>query len=382
MLIGIDASRALHPKPAGPERYAGEIVRHLLQLPEASRHNWRLYTDRPGGEALYPARTPGATQDNVEVCTLPWRRMWTHRVLAGELRRRPPDALFVPSHVIPFAPIPPRLPPSVVTIHDLGYHVFPAAHTWRQRVYLTWSTRWSAAVARRVIAVSQATAADLQRYYATSPAKIRVIHEAVAAMPAPSQGEIAAARAAYGLQRPYALYIGSIQPRKNLARLIDAYTKLSQPESPEWDLALAGGLGWLSDPIIELAQSGPAAERIRLIGYVAEEHLPALLAAARFFCYPSLFEGFGLPVLEAQRAGAPVMTSNTSSLPEIAGDAALLVNPTDVDAIAEAMLRLSRDEALRRQLIAAGYANVKRFSWEKAAAETLAVLEEAAGSVR
>ncbi len=215
MLIGIDASRAA-PLPAGPERYAREIVRHLLQLPEARRHNWRLYTDRPGGEALYPPRTPGAAQDNVEVCNLPWRRMWTHRVLAGELRRRPPDALFVPSHVIPFAPTPSRLPPSVVTIHDLGYHVFPAAHTWRQRAYLTWSTRWSAAVARRVIAVSQATAADLQRYYATSPAKIRVIHEAVAAMPAPSQGEIAAARrlwSAAALRPLHRLHPAAQEPR-------------------------------------------------------------------------------------------------------------------------------------------------------------------------
>ncbi len=152
--------------------------------------------------------------------------------------------------------------------------------------------------------MSQATAADLQRYYATSPAKIR--GSTRLSRPCPRRRrERSPLRAAYGLQRPYALYIGSIQPRKNLARLIDAYTKLSQPESPEWDLALAGGLGWLSDPIIELAQSGPAAERIRLIGYVAEEHLPALLAAARFFCYPSLFEGFGLPVLEAQREERP-----------------------------------------------------------------------------
>ncbi len=113
-------------------------------------------------------------------------------------------------------------------------------------------------------------------------------------------------------------------------------------------MALAGGLGWLSDPIIELAQSGPAAERIRLIGYVAEEHLPALLAAARFFCYPSLFEGFGLPVLEAQRAGAPVMTSNTSSLPEIAGDAALLVDPLSVDDIAAGLFRILTDGDLKR----------------------------------
>ena len=381
LVIGIDASRALRPRPAGPERYAAEIIRHLLQLPGAGRHRWRLYTDQPAGDALFPQRTPGAEEANVELCVLPWRRMWTHRCLAAEVRRRPPDVLFVPSHVVPFT-LPPWLPPCVVTVHDLGYHVLPAAHTWSQRLYLTWGTRWSAAVARRVIAVSGATARDLQRYCGTPAGKIRVIYEAAVAMPAPAQGEIAAVRADYGLHRPYALYVGSIQPRKNLARLIRAYGFLAESGLPEWDLVLAGGLGWLSDPIVELARSSAAAEHIRLIGYVAEERLPALLAGARFFCYPSLFEGFGLPVLEAQRMGAPVMTSDTSSLPEIAGDAALLVDPTDVDAIAEAMLRLSQDEALRARLVAAGYENVKRFSWEKAAAETLAVLEEAAASAR
>lgn len=384
LLIGIDASRALRRRPAGPERYASEIIGHLLQLAEAGRYQWRLYTDGAVSDSPFPRRTSGAVQDgavqdNVEVCGLPWRRMWTHRSLAAEVRRRPPDVLFVPSHVIPFM-LPSRLPPSVVTIHDLGYHVLPAAHPWGQRLYLTWSTRWSARMARRVIAVSRATAADLERYSGTPPSKIRVIYEAAAPMPAPSLAEMAAVRAKYGLHRPYALYVGSIQPRKNLARLIRAYGLLAGEAGPEWDLVLAGGPGWLSEPIIEQARSSPAAERIRLIGYVAEEDLAALLAGARFFCYPSLFEGFGLPVLEAQSVGAPVMTSNTSSLPEIAGDAALLVDPTDVDAIAEAMLRLSRDEALRQRLIAAGYENVKRFSWEKAAAETLAVLEEAAAS--
>ncbi len=386
MLIGIDASRSLRPQRTGAERYAYEIIRHLLQLPDAARHDWRLYADRapdPASEgAPFPQRTPGAARDNVELRVLPARRIWTHRALGGEVRRAPPDVLFVPSHVIPFALSPARLPPSVVTVHDLGYVYFPETHTRRQRLYLTWSTRWSAAVARCVIAVSASTAADLQRLCATPSAKLRVIHEATTPMPTPTPAQIAAAAAAYRLPRPYALYVGSIQPRKNIARMIEAYNRLSQRGAPEWDLVLAGGLGWLSAPLVAAARRSPVAASIRLPGYVADADLPALLAGARFFCYPSLFEGFGLPVLEAQAAGAPLMTANTSSLPEVAGDAALLVDPTDVDAIADAMLRLSRDEALRQRLIAAGYENVKRFSWEKAAAETLAVLQEAAQTNR
>ena len=136
--------------------------------------------------------------------------------------------------------------------------------------------------------------------------------------------------------------------------------------------------GWHSDALYAQAAELNLADRIHLPGYVPDDALPSLVQNARFFCFPSLYEGFGLPVLEAQAMGVPLVTANNSSLPEIAGDAALLVDPTDVDAIADAMLRLSQDEALRQRLIAAGYENVKRFSWEKAAAETLAVLEKAA----
>lgn len=392
MLIGVDASRALRTQITGTERYSREIIRYLIQLPEARHHSWRLYMDQHLDRDVLPAPAagvePAVTSDaataklpaNVETRTLPARRMWSHRALGREVARNRPDVLFVPSHVVPFTPIPSRLPPAVVTVHDLGYHAFPDSHTLRQRLYLTWSTRWSTAVARRIIAVSQATERDLLQYYVADRDKISVIYEAVSAWQIPSAEAMAEARAKYNLLRPYALYIGTIQPRKNVARLIEAYTLLVEDRSLPWDLVLVGRAGWLSEPIFDLVRASRLADRIHLTGYVPQEELPALLAGARFFCYASLFEGFGLPVLEAQSAGVAVMTSNTSSLPEVAGDAALLVDPTDVKAIAAAMLQLSQDEALRQRLIAAGYENVKRFSWEKAAQETLAVLEKAAQS--
>ena len=146
----------------------------------------------------------------------------------------------------------------------------------------------------------------------------------------------------------------------------------------QWDLVLAGNPGWLSESLLALPATLELADRIHLTGYISEDERVALLQAADFFCFPSLHEGFGLPVLEAQQMGVPVMTSNNSSLPEVAGDAALLVDPNDIEAMAAAMLRLSQDETLRQELIAAGHENVKRFSWDKAAAETLAVLEAAA----
>ncbi len=378
--VGIDASRAVRARRTGTERYSLEIIRHLLALPEAAGHRFRLYAQ------TQPPVTPEQPfwgDPRVEVCVLPARRLWTHTALAWEVARRRPDVLFVPSHVIPFLP-PVLLPPAVVTLHDVGYRRFPAAHTASQRLYLDISTRWSSSVARQVIAPSQATAQDLTRFYATPAAKIQVIYEAAEIYR--GDAENAEKNSALppriprlrGEKTPYALYVGTIQPRKNLARLIDAYALLVQRHGIDWDLVIAGGRGWLGDQFQSQVAGLGLGERVHFPGYVADEALPALWRGALFFAFPSLYEGFGLPVLEAQEMGVAVMTSNNSSLPEVAGDAALLVDPNDVEAIADAMLRLSRDEALRQELIAKGYENVNRFSWEKAARETLAVLEAAA----
>lgn len=366
--IGIDGSRALRARRTGTERYSLEIIRHLLALPEAAEHFFRLYVqDEPG----LVERQLFGVHPRLDVRLLPARRLWTHTALAWEVARHRPDVLFVPSHVIPFLP-PGLLPPAVVTLHDVGYRHFPTAHTAGQRLYLELSTRWSSFAATQVIAPSQATATDLARFYGTPESKLRVIYEAADAPPQtefPQETQFA----------KYALYVGTLQPRKNLARLIDAYGLLVAREKIDWELVIAGGLGWLGEQFRAQVAGLGLGGRIHFPGYVDDADLPALFQKALFFAFPSLYEGFGLPVLEAQQMGVAVMTSNNSSLPEVAGDAALLVDPNDTEAIADAMLRLSRDEALRQELIAAGYENVKRFSWEKAARETLAVLLAAAG---
>ncbi len=375
MIIGIDASRAVRTRRTGTERYSLEIIRHLLGLPEAAEHSFRLYF-----QAQPPTTDDRSLWDElltdvqVDVRVLSTPRLWTHTALAWEIVRHRPDVLFVPSHVIPF--LPPRLlPPTVVTLHDVGYRHFPDAHTTTQRFYLDLSTRWSAFAATQIIAPSQATADDLSAFYSTLRNKIRVIDEATNPFPVVSQGE----EIQPITDRPYALYVGTVQPRKNLAQLIDAYVRLVESHDIDWDLVIAGGLGWMSDPFQEQVADAGLTDRVHFPGYVPEDSLPALFRGAFMFAFPSLFEGFGLPVLEAQQMGVAVMTSNNSSLPEVAGDAALFVDPNDVDAIADAMLRLSQDESLRQALIAKGYENVKRFSWEKAARETLAVLLKAAG---
>lgn len=377
MQIGIDASRALRSLRTGTERYALEIIRHLLALPEAANHQWRLYVDQLSPLSIF-IEDALAAERQVQICLLPERRLWTHLALGPELRQNPPDVFFVPAHVLPFALPNETLPPSVVTIHDVGHRFFPEAHTQFQRIYLEVSTRWAIRTATRIIAVSQATAADLQRIYQARPARIAVIHEATVPPKALSSPEPSDLQLRYAMVRPYLLYVGTIQPRKNLHRLVDAYAHLVTTQQVPWDLVLAGGGGHMNQPLLAQAIRHGVGERVHLPGYIPEADLPALYRGALGFCFPSLFEGFGLPVLEAQSYGVPVMAANNSALPEIAGDAALLVDPTDVEAIADAMLQLSSDEALRQRLIQAGYENVNRFSWEKAARETLAVLIAAA----
>lgn len=372
MLIGVDASRAIRAQRTGTERYSLEIIRHLLALPAARAHDWRLYIPTPLAGDLWPT----SSGVEVESCVLPGRRLWTHRALAREVTGRRPDVLFVPAHVIPYVRPRRRLPPCVVTIHDLGYLEYPDHHTWSQRRYLAWSTAWSVATATRAICVSQATADDLVAHLDTPPDKLDVIHEAPVQASAQSLPQETATTAPGAMPRPYALFLGTIQPRKNLRRVMDAFAQIHARVG--WDLVLAGAPGWYSDELMAHARDLGLGDRLRFTGFVPDDAVESLMKHALFFCFPSLHEGFGLPVLEAQGLGVPVMTSNNSSLPEIAGDAALLVDPTDTDAIAQAMLRLADDAALRARLIAAGHENVKRFSWEQAAQETLSVLERAA----
>jgi glycosyltransferase involved in cell wall biosynthesis len=377
MLIGIDASRATVARRTGTETYSLYLIRSLIAL--ESGHRFRLYTKgRPPDGALWTGPAPAG----VEVRPIPLPRLWTHLRLSAEMLAHPPDLLFVPSHVLPRAH--PRL--SVATVHDLGYLYFPEAHRPRDRRYLDWSTGWNARASAAVLADSQATKADLVRAYGVDGSKVHVVYlgrdEAFAPVRA---GEVLARVCArYGIAGPYLLYVGTLQPRKNLARLVEAYARLVGNPTEVRDqrrddagirLVLAGKRGWLYDDLFARVRRLGLEGRVVFPGYVEEGDLPALYSGALAALFPSLYEGFGIPVLEAQACGVPVMTSNNSSLPEVAGDAALLVDPHDVEAIAAAMQRLATDEALRAELVRRGFENIKRFSWEKCARETLAVLE-------
>lgn len=379
-LIGIDASRALRKERTGTENYSWQLIRHLLAL--GGSHRFRLYCQQPPSSGLFePPHRSTTAQDGVshaEVRVIPWPRLWTHMRLSLEVTRRPPDVLFVPSHVLPLLH-PQR---SVVTVHDLGFRTFPEAHKALDRLYLDLSTRFNARSAAHVLADSQATRDDLVRFTGVAADKITVVHlgrdESLA--PVHDAQRLASVQQRLGISQPgqpaapYILYVGTLQPRKNLVRLVDAFAA-ARRQHPDLVLVLAGRRGWLADPLFARVDALGLQEAVRFPGYVADDDLPALLSGALCFAFPSLHEGFGFPVLEAQACGAPVLAANTSSLPEVAGDGALLVDPLDTDAIAAGLLRLTGDPDLRARLQAAGFANLQRFSWQRCARETLAVLE-------
>ena len=354
--IAIDASRATKAQATGTERYALRLIQALIAANDSRSppFQFKLYfRDAPSPDLF-------AKSAHVEEIVIPFPRLWTHLRFAAALWREKPDITFVPAHTLPFL-----FPGAgVVTVHDLGYKRFPAAHAAGQRAYLDLSTRYSQRRATLVLADSRATAADLGRFHQTPAEKLRVVYPGFdGGNLEVSPSAIEAARERYGLPPRYFVFIGTLQARKNIERLAQAF-RLWQRErnDRETALVLAGARGWNFD---ETWLDG--AEMVRVTGYIDEAHKGGLLAGAIALVFPSLHEGFGFPALEAMHCGAPVIASNTSSLPELVGEAGLLVDPLNVRAIAEAMRRCSDDAGLRRRLIERGHLQSRRFSWDNAA---------------
>ncbi len=363
MLIAIDASRAAQLHRTGTEGYSLSVIRALVAL--GQDHRYILYFRDEPPRDLFPA------YPNIGYQVIHRPRLWTHTALGPAIRHSRPDVFFVPAHVIPWPGVADI--PAVVTIHDLGYLRFPGSHPFIDRLYLDWSTRHSARTARRVIAVSQATADDLIGLNGIPRQKVRVVYSgidvAMEAAPLPER---------FGISGPYILHVGSLHPRKNLARLVEAFA-LIKDTLDDLQLVLAGRPGWEYDRLLETIDGLGLAGRVILPGYVSSEERSSLYQGAQVYAFPSLYEGFGFPALEAMAYGAPVVCSNTSSLPELVADAALTVDPLDAQGWAEAIRRLLVDETLRRDLVQRGLRRVELFSWETCARSTLDVLIEAAG---
>lgn len=295
------------------------------------------------------------------------RILWEQIVLPLRLKREKVDIFHGPSYAAPLI----KTCRQIVTIHDLTFQIVPKQHPLYRRLYLRALTPAVVKACDRVIVVSESTKRDLLDFIKVEEGKVCVIHLGADKRFAPvtDAQQLDGIREKYNLRREFILFVGVIEPRKNLEILVDAY--LADSFSDRFDLVLAGSLGWdYSGLIRKIADSG-VQNCIRMPGYVADGDLPGLLSLSTIFIYPSLYEGFGLPVLEAMACGTPVISSSVSSLPEVTGDAAILVDPHNLIALTAALRNTLYDGELRRAFVSRGIERARLFTWERTAEKTL-----------
>jgi len=282
--------------------------------------------------------------------------------IRADLRALRADVVHYPANVGCVTP----LRNMVVTIHDMTFFLHPEWFRYERAQYYRWAVARSARHAARIIAVSRASANDIVEVLRIPADRIDVVYQGADERFAPAtEIERAAARAKYDLPERFVLCYGTIEPRKNLGRLIQAWSSIA--DTVEHDLVIAGRMGWKTQPVVDAADRSPHRARIHFPGFVSDDDLPAVIGAADAVALPSLYEGFGIGIVESMACGVPVVTSNISSMPEVAGGAAVLVDPLDVESIADGLRRAIGDAAMRSECITRGRARAKEFSWTKTA---------------
>ena len=363
---------------AGLSRYTTRLAEALLAH-ERDRVDLRLFYNAHSGDELPPSLRD-VPSHSVPMSQIRWRmtaygsqltRLNQRRVL-GPLAGTP-VIYHATEHLLPRLPV-----PTVLTVHDLIFERYPAHHTWRNVQFLKRAMPAFVAAADVIIAVSEHTKRDLVELYATPQVKIRVVYEGVDAHFAPAPPDaVAAVRARYGLTRPYLLTVGTLEPRKNHLTAMAALARL-KAAGQDVTLAVAGGQGWRFEPVQQRVAELALEDDVIFTGYVPDADLPALYTGAACVLVPSLYEGFGFPVLEAMACGAPVICSQASSLPELAGDAAILIHPTDDEALAAHVTRVLTEPDVAASLRARGLTQAARFTWAACARETADVYAELA----
>jgi glycosyltransferase involved in cell wall biosynthesis len=361
MRVGIDA-RLVYYRQAGISQYTLRLLEQLAVIDQEDE--FTVFQSRK--QPLQVVDQPNFRR----------RALWTpphHRLeqvlLPLEMAMVDLDVLHSPDFIPPFW----RNCRSVITVHDLNFLLFPDFLTPESASYYAQIDQ-AVRSCDHIIAVSESTKRDLIRLTGAPENKITVVYEAAHPTLRPLQdGEKAEWRAKLGLPQDFILFVSTIEPRKNVPTLLKAYRKLLDEYRPDIQLVLAGEKGWLSDEVSALVQELSLEPYVRFLGKVTPDELLGLYNTAQMLVHPAFYEGFGLPPLEAMACGTPVVVSRTSALPEIVGDAALLVEPTDTDGLTVSMWRLLSDTELRQQLIDKGLKRARLFSWRKAAEETLAI---------
>lgn len=353
-------------RAAGIHRY---IARLLPALADLGEYSITAFTPEPRAISALPVAIDVRLAPAFAARPL-GRILWEQARLPGNLRRAGARVYHGAAYAMPvLCPV-----PGVVTVHDLSFERLPETLPAMQRRYLSIATRLSVRRAAALIAVSDFTRRELIELLGAEPARVHVVHNGIEPQfrPAP-QSEQEESRGRYGLPEEFILTLGTLQPRKNLGLLLRAYAELRgrKPDTPP--LAVVGGHGWGNEDPERIAAQLGIGEQVLLLGYVPDDDLPALYSACRLFAYPSRYEGFGLPVVEAMACGAPAVVADAASLPEIGGEAVLAIGPDDAAGWAAAMGSLLDDESRRESMRRSGLSRAKRFSWSRAARQTAEV---------
>jgi len=375
MRIGIDCRTILNPKAgeqAGVGHYTYYLVKNLLALDK--KNEYVLFFDP------WAINIKEFEQKNVSLRIFPFFKYkrylpfsYSHLLISSFLEREKLDVYHAPANIIPLN----YGKPSVVTVHDLAIYDHPEWFPTKFFTNQAFSTKIlvpkSLRKAKKIIAVSENTKKDIRRLFRIAASKIEVVYEGVS-REKPSLSFIKLQKK-FGLRKNYFFFVGTLEPRKNIVRLIHAFYALVSSGKIDRQLVLAGNLGWNFKEILAAINQVNKKQKnsLKYVGYVDHEEKWSLLKNAFCFVFPSLYEGFGLPVLEAMSQKTPVITSDISSLPEVAGKAALLVHPENTGEIAEAMVKMASDRKLGQEMSEKGFSRAKDFSWEKTAEETLAI---------
>lgn len=384
MLIGVDGNEANVKDRVGSGQYAFELLHQFAGM--AGTNSFMIYLKEKSLADL-PKES-----SHFKYLVFGPNKLWTQFALPIKLviAKHRPDVFFSIAHYGPrFSRV-----PYVVTIHDLSYLHFPQMFRKSDLYQLTSWTKYSIKNAAHLIAVSRTTKDDIVKNYGIDTAKITVTYEGYDKdrFNPQSKSKVENVKRKYKISGDYIIFVSTLQPRKNLERLIEAFSCIITPgvgsgrhqdNTPgvgSLQLVVVGKKGWMYDQIFDKVRSLKLQSSVTFTDFVPDDDLPALISGAKVYILPSLWEGFGIPVIEAQACGVPVVVSNTSSLPEIVGESSILVNPESIDSIAAGLKKVLIDEKLRKNLVKAGFANVKRFSWQKCARLTLAILQKVAAT--
>jgi len=350
MIIGIDATKLMSPNPTGVEVVTADLISAILRN-DLDNTYW-LYSSMPLAEHW-------TKNTNVKNIVVPGKRFWTQRHLSRELKQHPPNIFWSPSHILPN-----NLPPkSVATIHDLAFSLFPQSYALKDQLLSLLAVKKAIKHASRLVAVSQQTKKDLKRYFQVPGENIEVVYHALRSDFIITDKDLITI---YPELDKYFFYVGRLELRKNLLNIIKAFVQFNK-KYPEVKLVLAGGKGYGYASIKRIIKKNRLIDRVVLLNYVPVEHLAILYHKSLGVVFASQYEGFGLTILEGFASDVPVMTSSLGAMAEIAGQAALLVDPKNIDAIAEGLQDLYTNDKLTQILVTKGRAQLQKFDWDKSA---------------